>query len=288
MLSVIITYWWTVHEEDVDAVHAGVLADDRVPRGLDGEDLLSAEEVASVEETAHSAQASAEIVIHLEERIWNFLFVINVWECTEWSSCKEFIYWLMARSSHLSSCTQLRGRREPISNNVFSLINNPVSLLANKTKVLAYWTDCVGVEYYWPIQCVTGWGMKCWETEFASSSQPPLYTSLYSLSVSCHLTTLCYSFYLFTGWSEFPANLQNCVFFIWSSIHCLTWETLANTELSPHVAPTPSPQLITPTSVCWPPCLYVNGPPLSPWQHQCRIRYISFVNQSVSATTYCW
>ena len=64
-------------------MHAGVLADDRVPRGLDGEDLLSAEEVASVEETAHSAQASAEIVIHLEERIWNFLFVINVWECTE-------------------------------------------------------------------------------------------------------------------------------------------------------------------------------------------------------------
>ena len=53
-------------------MHAGVLADDRVPRGLDGEDLLSAEEVARVEEAAHSAQASAEIVIHLEDR--NLLF----------------------------------------------------------------------------------------------------------------------------------------------------------------------------------------------------------------------
>ena len=73
MLSVIITYWWTVHEEDVDAVHAGVLADDRVPRGLDGEDLLSAEEVARVEEAAHSAQASAEIVIHREDRNFYFL-----------------------------------------------------------------------------------------------------------------------------------------------------------------------------------------------------------------------
>ena len=73
MLSVIITYWSKVHEEDVDAVHAGVLADDRVPRGLDGEDLLSAEEVARVEEAAHSAQASAEIVIHLEDRNFYFL-----------------------------------------------------------------------------------------------------------------------------------------------------------------------------------------------------------------------
>ena len=63
----------TVHEEDVAAVHAGVLADDRVPRGLDGEDLLSAEEVARVEEAAHSAQASAEIVIHLEDRNFYFL-----------------------------------------------------------------------------------------------------------------------------------------------------------------------------------------------------------------------
>ena len=54
-----------IHEEDVDAVHAGVLADDRVPRGLDGEDLLSAEEVARVEEAAHSAQASAEIVSYI-------------------------------------------------------------------------------------------------------------------------------------------------------------------------------------------------------------------------------
>ena len=65
MLSVIITYWSKLHEEDVDAVHAGVLADDRVPRGLDGEDLLSAEEVARVEEAAHSAQASAEIVSYI-------------------------------------------------------------------------------------------------------------------------------------------------------------------------------------------------------------------------------
>ena len=96
-----------------------------------------------------------------------------------------------------------------------------------------------------------------------------IYISLLSLSVMSSYNPLLArdSFYLFTGWSEFPANLQNCVFFIWSSIHCLTWETLANTELSPHVAPTPSPQLITPTSVCWPPCLYVKGPPLSPWQH---------------------
>ena len=72
MLSVIITSCSTELEEDVAAVHAGVLADDRVPRGLDCQDLLSAEEVASVEEAAHSAQASAEIVIHLEER--NSLF----------------------------------------------------------------------------------------------------------------------------------------------------------------------------------------------------------------------
>ena len=54
-------------------MHAGVLADDRVPCGLDGEDLLSAEEVARVEEAAHSAQASAEIVIHLEDRNFYFL-----------------------------------------------------------------------------------------------------------------------------------------------------------------------------------------------------------------------
>ena len=47
-------------------MHAGVLADDGVPRGLDGEDLLSAEKVSRVEEAAHSAQASAEIVIHIE------------------------------------------------------------------------------------------------------------------------------------------------------------------------------------------------------------------------------
>ena len=54
-------------------MHAGVLADDRVPRGLDGEDLLSAEEVARVEEAAHSAQASAEIVIHLTGKEFTFL-----------------------------------------------------------------------------------------------------------------------------------------------------------------------------------------------------------------------
>ena len=46
-------------------MHAGVLSDDRVPRCLDGEDLLSAEEVARVEEAAHSAQASAEIVSYI-------------------------------------------------------------------------------------------------------------------------------------------------------------------------------------------------------------------------------
>ena len=78
MLSVIITYWWTVHEEDVDAVHAGVLADDRVPRGLDGEDLLSAEKVSRVEEAAHGAQASAEIVSYIY-----FLYLINVSEHTK-------------------------------------------------------------------------------------------------------------------------------------------------------------------------------------------------------------
>ena len=43
-------------------MHAGVLADDGVPRGLDGQDLLSAEEVARVEEGAHGAQASAEML----------------------------------------------------------------------------------------------------------------------------------------------------------------------------------------------------------------------------------
>ena len=43
-------------------MHAGVLADDRVPRGLDGEDLFSAEEVTRVEEAAHGAQASADML----------------------------------------------------------------------------------------------------------------------------------------------------------------------------------------------------------------------------------
>ena len=62
MLSVIITSCSTVLEEDVAAVHAGVLADDRVPRGLDGEDLFSAEEVTRVEEAAHGAQASADML----------------------------------------------------------------------------------------------------------------------------------------------------------------------------------------------------------------------------------
>ena len=103
------------------------------------------------------------------------------------------------------------------------------------------------------------WKWDAMKSDIMSSFNPLL---------ACLLGT---HFYLFIG-SEFPVNLQNCVFFMWSSIHCLTWETLANTELSPHVAPTPSPQLITPTSVCWSPCLYVNGPPLSPWQHQYRIK----------------
>ena len=63
-------------------MHAGVLADDRVPRCLDGQDLLSAEEVARVEVAALvRTQALAEIVIHLEDR--DLLFVIIVWECTE-------------------------------------------------------------------------------------------------------------------------------------------------------------------------------------------------------------
>ena len=63
MLSVIITSCSTVLEEDVAAVHAGVLADDGVPRGLDGEDLLSAEKVSRVEKGAHgAAQASAEML----------------------------------------------------------------------------------------------------------------------------------------------------------------------------------------------------------------------------------
>ena len=68
MLSVIITSCSTVLEEDVAAVHAGVLADDRVPRGLDGQDLLSAEEVTTRVEVAAlvHTQALAEIVIHLE------------------------------------------------------------------------------------------------------------------------------------------------------------------------------------------------------------------------------
>ena len=99
----------------------------------------------------------------------------------------------MSKSSHLSCCTQLRGRREPISNNVFSLINNPASLLANKTKVhcgLLNWMWMCGLKLANAVR-VTGWGRACWETEFASSSRPPLYISLYSLSVSCHLTTLC-------------------------------------------------------------------------------------------------
>ena len=64
-------------------MHAGVLADDRVPRGLDGQDLLSAEEVTTRVEVAAlvRTQALAEIVIHLEDR--DLLFVINGWECTE-------------------------------------------------------------------------------------------------------------------------------------------------------------------------------------------------------------
>ena len=177
----------------------------------------------------------------------------------------------MSRSSHLSCCTQLRGRSEPISNNVFSLINNPASLLANKTKVhcgLLNWMWMCGLKL---ANAVGDWLRQGVLRDWVCLLQPAsfIYISLLSLSVMSSYNPLLArnSFYLFTGSSEFPANLQNCVFFMWSSIHCLTWETLANTELSPHVAPTPSPQLITPTSVCWPPCLYVNGPPLSPWQH---------------------
>ena len=64
-------------------MHAGVLADDRVPCGLDGQDLLSAEEVTTRVEVAAlvHTQALAEIVIHLEDR--DLFFVINGWECTE-------------------------------------------------------------------------------------------------------------------------------------------------------------------------------------------------------------
>ena len=58
---------------------------------------------------------------------------------------------------------------------------NPDMHLAKKYN-LVYWAECVSVEYYWPMQWVTGWGRECWETEFASCSQPPLYISLSSLS----------------------------------------------------------------------------------------------------------
>ena len=78
----------------------------------------------------------------------------------------------------------------------------------------------------------------------------------------CHLTILCllafWALILFIyGLIRISSEFTEPCVLLWSSLHCLTCETLANTELSPHVAPTPSPQLITPTNVCWSPCLLV-------------------------------
>ena len=53
-------------------MHAGVLADDRVPRGLDGQDLLSAEEVTTRVEVAalvHTQVLAEIVVIHLEAEL---------------------------------------------------------------------------------------------------------------------------------------------------------------------------------------------------------------------------